>query len=88
MRYFKIIDGCSVTDIAKNESGEESGVLYNYYLYVRPGGSGVIMRENDTKTEYRFYPFSNVAQSEVDIDTLFANRQTLTYKRPSAMKKL
>jgi len=88
MRYFKIIDGCSVTDIAKNETGSESGVLYNYYLYVRPGGSGIIMREKSDKLEYRFYAFSNLEQDEAAVDALFANRTTLSYKRTSAFKKL
>lgn len=33
MRYFAIIDGCSVNDIAEAEAGEVSGETYNYYLF-------------------------------------------------------
>lgn len=83
MRYFAIIDGCSVNDIAEGESGEVSGTTYNYYLFLRAGGSGVIMRERSDGFEYRFYLFG-----DVDVDALWATRTALTYKRTSEYKAL
>ena len=61
-----------IHNIAKNESGEQSGVLYNYYLYIHPKGSAIIMRENSDETEYRY---ANGGTA----DNKWANRQNLTY---------
>jgi len=83
MRYFAIIDGASANDIAETEPGEISGETYNYYLFLRPGGEGVIMRETTDGLEYRFYAFGSG-----DVDTIWADRQNKVYKRSSAYKKL
>jgi hypothetical protein len=83
MRYFAIIDGASVNDIAENEPGEVSGETYNYYLFLRAGGEGVIMRETTDGFEYRFHMFGYG-----DINTIWAARQAKDYKRSSAFKKL
>ncbi len=61
-----ITDGTTIVDIAKAELG------FNYYLYVRPGGSGIIMREKVDETEYRFYFF----RGSTDKLTRIANVQT------------
>lgn len=83
MRYFAIIDGASVNDIAENEPGEVSGETYTYYLFLRPGGEIVIMRERSDGFEYRFY-----AIGKGDVDTIWADRQNKTYVRTSEFKKL
>ncbi len=85
MSAIRIIDGATVTDIRKNESG------FNYYLMLRPGGSGIIMRENTAETEYRFFVFggkNTPALSATNVDTLFADRVNLDYVRPSSLKNL
>lgn len=74
-RYTRIIDGCNVTDIALAESG------YDYYLYVRPDGSGIIMRANIAETEFRFSFFGYG-----DVDTIWADRENRNYIRPSQLK--
>jgi hypothetical protein len=84
-RYAKITDGCNVTDIALAESG------YNYYLYTRPGGSGVIMREATSEDEYRFYLFGGAdTQSErlSNIQTIWADRANKVYVSPGECKAL
>lgn len=40
--------------IEKDESGEESGTLYNYYLYTHPQGQAIIMREKEDEKEYLY----------------------------------
>jgi hypothetical protein len=77
MRYFAIIDGCSVNDIIENDGG------YNYYLFLRPGGSGVVMRESTAGTEFRFSVFGTF-----DETTHWTNRSSLNFKRTSDFKKL
>lgn len=75
-RYFTVLDGCSINDVANAESG------YNYYLFLRPGGSGVIMREKENETEYRFSLFGEFTES------IWTNHASLNYKRTSEYKKL
>lgn len=86
-RYAKIIDGCNVTDIAENEGG------YNYYLYTRPGGSGVIMRGNTAGTEFRFKLFGNggantQAQRLANILLVWNARADKIYVRSGECKSL
>lgn len=83
MRYFAIIDGASVNDIAEGEAGEVSGETYNYYLFLRPGGEIIIMRERSDGFEYRFF-----CVGYGDVDTIWAARQSKNYKRTSEYKKL
>jgi hypothetical protein len=83
-RYLAIIDGCSVNDIAEGESGEVSGETYNYFLFLRPGGSGVIMRERADGFEYRFHAFGILA----DVDAYWATRTSIVYKRSHLFKAL
>ena len=52
MSSTKITDGTTVVDIKKGENG------FNYYLMVRPGGSGLILRESADETEYRVSVFA------------------------------
>lgn len=59
---------CAISDVAYDEAGEETGILYNYYLYLHPSGKRVIMREKEDETEYRY------------ATGLWVNRQNLTYK--------
>jgi len=61
-----------IHNIAENESGEESGTLYNYYLYIHPRGQAIIMREKSDETEYRY---ANAGRG----DNKWANRTSLTY---------
>jgi len=61
-----------IHNIGKNESGEVSGVLYNYYLYIHPKGQAIIMREKSDETEYR-YANGGTGTSR------WANRENLTY---------
>ncbi len=84
-RYAKITDGATVVDIAKAESG------FNYYLFVRPGGSGLIMREKTDETEYRVSVFSgknDPNDAEANATAIFADRANRDYIRPSALKNL
>ena len=85
MSAIRIIDGANVTDIRKNESG------FNYYLMLRAGGSGIIMRENTAETEYRFFVFggkNTPDEAETNVDAIFADRANKDYVRPSALKNL
>ncbi len=84
-RYTKITDGTNVVDIAPNESG------FNYYLFTRPGGSGVIMREKTDETEYRFYLFggkSTEGERASNIIAQFADRVNKNYINPGVLKPL
>lgn len=97
VRYFSIIDGASVTDIASGEPHNDasSGATFNYYLYVRRGGDGVIMRESSDETEYRFFVFhsGNLRSTQQDanakterqnkVNSVWTNRQSHVYVRPS-----
>lgn len=74
-RYNSILDGCSVNDTA-------AGGGYTYYLFLRPGGSGVIMRATTDETEFRFYAFSSFSSAT------WTDRASHTYKRTSEYKKL
>lgn len=81
----KITDGTTVVDIKKGELG------FNYYLMVRPGGSGLILREKTDETEYRVSVFAGKNTSdeaETNVDTIFADRANRDYIRPSALKNL
>ena len=62
-RFTKLIAGCHVTDIASDEGG------YNYYLYTRTDGSGVIMRGNTAGIEFRFFLFG-----KGNVSTIWSNR--------------
>lgn len=82
-RFSKITDGCSITDIAENESG------YNYYLYVRPGGSGIIMRNNVAGTTIRFYFFHGAktrSERANNVQEQWDDRVNKNYMRPSNLK--
>ena len=81
-RYFKALEGCDVNDIKADEPGELSGETYTYYLFLRPGGSGGILRENSDSTEFRLFLFSSFNED------LWSNRQTQSYKRTSGFPKL
>jgi len=84
-RYAKITDGATVTDIAQGESG------FNYYLFTRAGGSGIIMREKTDETEYRFYLFGGKltqALSEANAQAEWDDRANKGYLRPCALKSL
>ena len=84
-RFAKIIDGCNVTDIAENEGG------YNYYLFTRPGGSGVIMRANTAGTEFRFYLFGGANTHEErlsNIQAIWNARADKMYVSPGECKPL
>ena len=76
-RYTNIIDGANVVDIAKAELG------FNYYLFTRTGGSGLIMRETADETEYRFFLFGSG-----DIQTIWDDRANKTYIRTGNIKSL
>ncbi len=81
----KITDGTTVVDIKKGELG------FNYYLMVRPGGSGLILREKTDETEYRISVFAGKNtpdQAETNVQTIFDNRANRNYIRPSALKNL
>jgi hypothetical protein len=82
MRYFSILDGTSLSDVANAEGG------YNYYLYTRAGGSAVIMRENTAETEYRFALLGNPGFTESTVTTFWTNRATQTFIRVSELKAL
>ena len=85
MASTKITDGTTVVDIAKAESG------FNYYLMVRPGGSGLILRESVDETEYRVSVFAGkdiADNAETNVDAIFADRANRDYIRPSALKNL
>lgn len=43
-----------IHEIKKLEMGSESGSLYNYYLYIHPRGSVIIMRETQDELSYRY----------------------------------
>ncbi len=84
-RYARIIDGASVTDIVKSELG------FNYYLFARPGGSGVIMREKTDETEYRFYLFAGKNtqnESTTNAQAQWDDRANKDYLRTSSLKSL
>ena len=84
-RYAKITDGANVVDIAKGELG------FNYYLFTRPGGSGIIMREKTDETEYRFYLFAGKntqAESATNTQAQWDDRANKGYLRPSDLKSL
>jgi len=61
-----------IHNIAENESGEVSGTLYNYYLYIHPKGQAIIMREKSDDTEFRY---ANAGKA----DNKWSDRQNLTY---------
>ncbi|MHA2012788.1 MAG: hypothetical protein ACTSWG_10515 [Candidatus Helarchaeota archaeon] len=65
---------CSTTDIKTVGS-------YTYYLQSRIDNYIVILRENLAETEYLFY----VIRSDEDVNTVWANPDAKTYKRPDAM---
>lgn len=44
----------SIHRIATEESGAESGVLYNYYEYIHAVGFKLVMREKIDGTEYLY----------------------------------
>ncbi len=81
----KITDGTTVVDIKKGELG------FNYYLMVRPGGSGLILRESIDETEYRVSVFAGKNtpdESAINVDTIFVDRANRDYVRPSSLKSL
>jgi hypothetical protein len=59
--------------IAESETGEVSGITYNYYLYIHPRGQAIIMREESDGSEYRYADGGRG-------DSRWADRQTLEYK--------
>ena len=63
-----------VSRCAYDETGEESGVLYNYYLYVHALGQVVVLREKVDQTEYLY------ADGGLDKELAWTNRETLDYK--------
>jgi len=69
-RHTNILDGAQIADISLAEGG------YNYYGYVRTGGTWIIMRENTAQTEYRY----KVGAS--DYATAFTNRTDPGYGLP------
>ena len=85
MASTRITDGTTVVDIKNGESG------FNYYLMVRPGGSGLILREKTDESEYRVSVFAGKDTSdeaETNVDAIFADRANRDYVRPSALKNL
>lgn len=74
-RYTSILDGCEFVDSSLAESG------YDYYLFVRPGGSGVIQRLNTAGTQSRFYLFGSG-----NVTTIWADRTNKYYIRPSGLR--
>lgn len=84
-RFASILDGAEVADISLAESG------FDYFLYVRPGGSGIIMKNNLAQTEYRFYLFggkNSQDESENNAQAQWDDRLNKDYLRPSALKHL
>lgn len=66
------LDDFVIHKMAEGESGEETGVTYNYYLYIHPTGQSLIMREKSDYTEYK-YANSGLGESQ------WNNRISLTY---------
>ena len=75
-RYTSILDGCEFVDSSLAESG------YDYYLFTRLGGSGVIQRLNIAGTESRFFVFGSG-----NVTTIWIDRTNKHYKRPSDINK-
>ncbi len=79
-----ITNGMTIIDIAKGELG------FNYYLYVKPGGSGIIMREKTDETEYRFYFFrgaKTALERANNVQSQWDNRADKGYMRPSNLSR-
>ena len=84
-RFASILDGAEVTDQSLAEGG------FDYILFVRPGGSGAIMRLNLTQTEIRFYLFAGKntqALSSTNTQSQWDDRVNKDYLRPSTLKHL
>jgi len=64
------IDGFVVTEVSDLEDG------YYYYGYIHRSGKVLIMRENQTGTEYRY-----ADGGHNPFDEVWALRDTLDYKR-------
>ena len=60
----------TIHDIATGESGELSGILYNYYLYIHARGFSIIMIEKQDETEYRYADAGSGTSQWVNRDTL------------------
>lgn len=84
-RYNSILDG---TDFAKSSLAEGG---YNYYLFTRPGGSGVIMRNNVVGTESKFHLFggkNTVVERNANITNQWNARTSKGYINPGALNSL
>ena len=76
-RFTSVLDGAEVTDQSLAEGG------FDYILFTRKDGSGIIMRLNSTQTEIRFHFFGG----QFDVQNQWDNRTDHTYIRPSDLKK-
>jgi len=76
-RYTSILDGTEFTNSSLAEGG------YDYYMFTRPGGSGVIMRLNTAGTEAKFYRFGSTASTAGErisvISAIWADRVNKNY---------
>ena len=84
-RFASILDGTEVTDQSLAEGG------FDYILFVRPGGSGAIMRLNASQTIIRFYLFAGKNtqdESENNAQAQWDDRVNKDYLRTSALKHL
>ncbi|MCH7525140.1 MAG: hypothetical protein IIC74_09050 [Bacteroidetes bacterium] len=76
-RYTSILDGTETTEASLAEGG------FDYYLFERPGGSGVIMRIVTGTTTVRFFLFGSG-----DTQAIWDDRVNKSYVRPSTLKSL
>ncbi|NGX63816.1 MAG: hypothetical protein KR126chlam6_01230 [Candidatus Anoxychlamydiales bacterium] len=84
-RYTSILDGCEVNEESLNEGG------FDYYLFERPGGSGVIMRLVTGTVNSRFYLFAGKNTQDLSATNAQAqwdDRVNKDYIRTSGLKSL